>query len=267
CEGVGRGTPLTELSDPVAAAGRMWGDADYDRVALQFAPIHDDLVARLDPSPGERWLDVGTGTGEVALRAARAGADVPAVDISENLLAAARGKLDAERVAWELGDAQALRFEDAGFDVVVSCFAVIFAPDQEAAAAELARVSKPGGRLGITCWRPEDGPHAIYQRFVPSDSGAVADRWGDEGHVYELLGDAFELETDEGVWHLTAESPEAAWTLMSEGAPPVKALLGKLEPAEAAEFRAAMLERWAGFQTDGRIDEPRRYLLVTGRRR
>src|SRR5215468_6368341 len=146
----------------------MWGDADYDRVALQFAPIHDELVARLGPSPGERWLDVGTGTGEVALRAARAGVEVAAVDISENLLAVARSKPDAERVAWELGDAQALRFDDASFDAVVSCFAVIFAPDQDAASAELARLCKPGGRLGLTSWRPEDGPHAIYQRFVPS---------------------------------------------------------------------------------------------------
>jgi SAM-dependent methyltransferase len=210
---------------------------------------------------------VGTGTGEVALRAARARVEVAAVDISENLLAVARTKPEAERVAWELGDAQALRFDDASFDVVVSCFAVIFAPDQEAAVAELARVCKPGGRLGLTSWRPEDGPHAIYQRFVPSDSVAVADQWGNEAHVRKLLEGAFELEIDEGVWHLRADSPEAAWTLMTEGAPPVKALLAKLEPAEAAEFRDAMLERWAGFQTDGRVDEPRRYLRVTGLRR
>lgn len=246
----------------------MWGGADYDRVARQFGPIHDELVARLEPSPGERWLDVGTGTGEVALRAAQAGAEVTAVDISERLLDIARGKPGAERVNWELGDAQALRFEDASYAVVVSAFAVIFAPDQEAATGELARVCKPGGRLGLTSWRPEDGPHAIYERFVPSDSIAGADQWGKEAHVHGLLAGAFELEIEEGVWHLTAESPEAAWTLMSEGAPPLKALLGKLEPTEAAEFRAAMLERWAGFQTDGGgVDEPRRYLLVTGRRR
>jgi SAM-dependent methyltransferase len=246
----------------------MWGDADYDRVARQFAPIHDELVGRLEPSRGERWLDVGTGTGEVALRAARAGAEVTAVDISESLLDIARGKPGADRVTWELGDAQALRFEETSFDVVVSCFAVIFAPDQEASTGELARVCKPGGRLGLTSWRPEDGPHAIYQRFVPSDSMAGADEWGNEAHVHGLLDDAFELEIDEGVWRLAAESPEAAWTLMSEGAPPVKALLGRLEPGEAAEFRTAMLERWAGFQThDGRVEEPRRYLLVTGRRR
>jgi SAM-dependent methyltransferase len=246
----------------------MWGAADYDRVAQRFAAIHDELVSRLHPSPGERWLDIGTGTGEVALRAAQAGAEVTAIDISEALLEIARRKPGAERVAWELGDAQALRFGDASFDIVVSCFAVIFAPDQDAAAGELARVCSPNGRLGLTAWRPEDGPHAIYQRFVPSDSVAVADQWGEEAHVHELLDDAFELEIDEGVWHLQADSPEAAWALMSEGAPPVKALLATLGPAEATEFRAAMLERWAGFQTDaGGVDEPRRYLLVTGRRR
>ena len=245
----------------------MWGDADYDRVAQRFAAIHDELVARLHPTPGERWLDIGTGTGEVALRAAQAGAEVTAVDISENLLDIARRKPGAERVTWQLGDAQALRFADASFDVVVSCFAVIFAPDQDAAAGELARVCRPTGRLGLTSWRPEDGPHAIYRRFVPSDSVDVADQWGEEAHVHELLDGAFELETDERVWHLKAESPEAAWTLMSEGAPPVKALLAKLEPAEATEFRAAMLERWTGFQTAEGVVEPRRYLLVTGRRR
>jgi ubiquinone/menaquinone biosynthesis C-methylase UbiE len=246
----------------------MWGGADYDRVARQFAPIHDELVARLEPSPSRRWLDIGTGTGEVALRAAQAGAEVTAVDISESLLDIARGKPGAEQVTWELGDAQALRFEEASFDDVVSCFAVIFAPDQKAAAAELARVCKREGRLGLTSWRPEDGPHAIYKRFVPSDSMAGADQWGNEAHVHGLLDGAFEVEIEERVWHLTADSPEAAWMLMSEGAPPVKALLGKLEPAEAADFRAAMLERWEGFETDGGgVDEPRRYLLVTGRRR
>jgi SAM-dependent methyltransferase len=246
----------------------MWGGADYDRVAQRFAPIHDDLVARLAPAPGERWLDVGTGTGEVALRAARAGAEVTAVDISEELLAVARRKPGAEHVAWELGDAQQLRFADASFDVVVSCFAVIFAPDQDAATAQLARVCKPGGRLGLTSWRPEDGPHALYDRFFPNDSYSGADEWGKEARVRELLSDAFELEIEEGAWHLRAETPEAAWPLMAEAAPPVKALLQRLEPARGAEFRTAMLERWAGFETDGDgVDEPRRYLLVTGRRR
>src|SRR5205085_6894613 len=98
--------PLTELGESAAAAGRMWGGADYERVAQAFLPVHDELIARLQPRPGERWLDVGTGTGEIALRAARAGADVTAVDISSELLELARAKPDAERVRWQLGDAQ-----------------------------------------------------------------------------------------------------------------------------------------------------------------
>ena len=258
---------MAGLRDEAAAAGRMWGGADYERVAREFAPIHDDLVGRLEPAAGERWLDVGTGTGEVALRAARAGADVTAVDISERLLEIARAKPDADRVRWELGDAQDLRFGDGEFAVVASCFAVIFAPDPEAAAAQLARVCRPGGRLGLTAWRPEDGPHAVYDKFFPEDRYSAADDWGKEARVEELLESTFELEIAEGVWDLTAESPEAAWELMSEGAPPVKAILATLEPEKASEFRQAMLDRWADFETNGTVVEPRRFLIVTGRRR
>jgi SAM-dependent methyltransferase len=255
------------LDEQVASAGRMWGGADYERIARRFAPIHDDLVARAAPFAGERWLDVGTGTGEVALRVARAGADVTAIDISESLLDIARTKSGAGDVHWELGDAQSLRFADAGFDGVTSCFAVIFAPMPEAAAGELARVCRSGGRLVLTAWRPEDGPHAIYDRFIRDESYSTADEWGNEARVAELLGEAFELQIDERVWHLTGESPEAVWELMAEGAPPVKALIGTLAPDRAVEFREAMLEYWAGFQANGGVDEPRRYLIVTGRRR
>jgi SAM-dependent methyltransferase len=257
---------VEDYDEQVAAAGRMWGGADYERIAQLFAPIHDELVARVAPVAGERWLDVGTGTGEVALRAAAAGAEVTGVDISEALLDIARGKDGAAGVTWELGDAQALRFDEASFDGVTSCFAVIFAPNAEAAAGELARVCRPGGRLGLTSWRPEDGPHAIYQRFVP-DQYSTADEWGKEARVEALLGAAFELEIEESVWHLRGESPEEVWELMTEGAPPVKALLASLGADEAAEFREAMLGYWAGFQAGGVVEEPRRFLIVTGRRR
>jgi SAM-dependent methyltransferase len=245
----------------------MWGGADYERLAQRLAPVHDDLVARLAPAPGERWLDVGTGTGEVALRAARAGAEVTGVDISEELLELARGKHGASAVRWELRDAQSLGIESAAFDVVVSCFAAIFAPDPWATAGELARACRPGGRVGLTCWRPKEGPHALFERYSPSDSVGGPDQWGEEANVERLLGDAFELEFDEAVWHFVAESPEAAWELMAEGAPPMKALISLLDPDSLAEFRASMLDFWAGFQRDGRVDEPRRYLIVTGRRR
>jgi SAM-dependent methyltransferase len=244
----------------------MWGGADYERIAQRFASIHDELVGRLAPAPGERWLDVGTGTGEVALRAARAGADVTAIDISEELLEQARAKEDAEHVRWELGDAQALRFDNSSFDVVVSCFAVIFA-NQEAAASELGRVCRTGGRLGLTAWRPNEGLHALYERFSPSDEPDTVERWGEEARLEELLGSTFELEVEERVWHLKVESPEAAWELMTEAAPPVKNLLSTLDPERLAEFHEAMLNRWASLRNPEGVDDPREFLLVVGRRR
>jgi SAM-dependent methyltransferase len=242
----------------------MWGGADYERVAKRFAQIHDQLVSRLAPSPGERWLDVATGTGEVALRAARAGAEVTALDIAPRLLDQAREK--SSEVVWVEGDAQWLPFADGSFDVVSSSFGVIFAPAQEVVAQEVARVCT--GRLGLTVWRPNEGPHAIYAAFSgQKPRGPTSDDWGRAERLHELLGAAFELELEEHVWWLEGESPEDVFDLMSNGAPPFRALLDSLEPGRSAAFREAMLEHWSQFQTAEGVREPRRYLLVLGRRR
>lgn len=257
------------LEEAVQRAGEMWSGADYERIAERFAPVHDDLVARLAPKPAERWLDVATGTGEVALRAARAGAIVTAVDIAEGLLAQARAKAERERleIAFELGDAQALRFEDASFDVLSSNFGVIFAPDVDAAAAELARVCRPGGRLGVTAWREKPALRAIYERFQDEPAAFDTDAWSREERVEEILGGAFELEFDEGTWYLEGDSPEAVWEFMQCAAPPAKAFFERLDPDRRPAFREAFLEHWRGFERDGAVSEPRKYLIVLGRRR
>jgi SAM-dependent methyltransferase len=246
----------------VTTAAELWGAGEYERIAERFAPIHDELVARLAPRRGERWLDVATGTGEVALRAARAGAEVAGVDIAPKLLEQARAK--SPEIEWVEGDAQALPFADASFDVVSSNFGVIFAPDPDAAARELARVCR--GRLGLTAWRPNEGLHAICARFAEEEAPRT-DAWGSEEGVGALLGGAFELELEERVWNLEGQSPEDVWKLMSTGAPPVKALVDSLEPARRQEFRAEMLDYWGRFRTRDGVSEPRRYLLVVGRRR
>ena len=245
-------------------SAELWSGGNYELVAARFAEIHDVLVESLAPQPGERWLDVATGTGEVALRADRAGADVIGLDIAPRLLELARSK--SSEVEWIEGDAEALPFADAAFDVVSSSFGLIFAPDQKAAAKELARVCR--GRLGLTAWRPNEGPHAIYSAFAGDDPvGPSADDWGQEERVQELLGYAFELRFDERIWWLAGDSPEDVWEVMSNGAPPLKALLDSLAPDRALEFRHAMLEYWSQFQTADGVREPRRYLLVNGRRR
>jgi SAM-dependent methyltransferase len=234
-------------------------------IAQRFVGVHEELVERLEPRRGDRWLDLATGTGEVAIRAARRGAFATGLDIAPRLLSQARSK--SSDVEWIEGDAQALPFEDASFDVVSSSFGIIFAPDHRAIAAEIARVCRPAGRVGLCNWRPNEGLHALYSRFAPDEPEQDSENWGREEHVRELLGEAFELEFDERTWYLEGESPEAVWDLMTVGAPPVKALVDSLDAERRREFRSAMLEYWDGFRENGGVREPRRYLLVLGTRR
>jgi SAM-dependent methyltransferase len=248
----------------MSSAAELWSSGEYELVAERFAEIHEELVRRLVPGPGERWLDVATGTGEVAVRAAEAGATVTGLDIAPRLLEQARAR--SSEVEWVEGDAERLPFDDAAFDIVSSAFGVIFAPGQQTAAAQLARVCRD--RLGLTAWRPNTGPHAVYAAFGGDDPlEGSPDDWGREEHVQELLGDEFELQYEEQVWLLEGKTPESLWELMSVGAPPVKAFYDALEAGRREEFREAMIEHWTQFRTDKGISEPRPYLLITGRRR
>jgi SAM-dependent methyltransferase len=256
---------LSGISEKAAAAGRMWGGADYERLAERLAPVHDLLVAKLRPQPGVRWLDLATGTGEVAVRAAASGAEVVAIDISEALLAQARAK--APEVDWRLGDLQALPLEDGSFDVVSCCFGVMFPPDSEAVAGELARVCEPGARLGLTTWLPVPRLAEIYREFAREPAGDY-DLWGAEAGVRGLLGDAFELDIRKEPWTLDGDSPEALWEFHIRAAPPAKAFLDTLDEDGRAGYREAMLSYWRDFALpDGGVRERRDYLLVLGVRR
>ncbi|MFN2468859.1 MAG: class I SAM-dependent methyltransferase [Gaiellaceae bacterium] len=226
-------------------------------------------MERLGPRPGLRWLDVATGTGEVALRAARAGAEVTALDISPRLLGEARRRAGAEdlSIGFDLGDAQELPYEDGGFDVVTSSFGVIFAPDRSAVARELGRVCRPRGRLGLTTWLPKPALTRLYERFQERPPAAESEAWGREEEVRGLLGRSFELETSTGTWALEGESPEAVYEFMADAAPPIAAFLGTLAAERRDEFREAFLEYWRGFEVEEGVREPREYLLVLGTRR
>jgi SAM-dependent methyltransferase len=261
---------VTELDEKLRSVGAMWGGADYERVASLFASIHDRLVDALEPRAGDDWLDLATGTGEVALRAARRGATVVGVDLSEPLLAQARAKAEAEGldVAWELADVQRLRYEDASFDILSSCFGVIFAPNREAVARELARLSRPGGRLGLTTWPPDEELERLFEPFVDDPAPSEPPVWGDPKAVRGLLGDAFELSFEQGEWVVEFESAAAVWELYASSAPPMKALIDSLEPERREKLREAFVdvhERYG--MPGGGVRVPREYLLVLGRRR
>ena len=249
----------------------VWSVGSYERIAARFAPVHDQLANVLELRPGERVLDLATGTGEVAIRAARAGATVTAIDIAEPMIEKARRRADEEGVdvAFDLGNVEYLPYDDASFDVVASNFGLIFAPDHANVAAELARVTRPGARLGFTAWKPNSKLGELYRRFTEEPiEGREAYEWGREDHVEDMLGEDFELEFEDGTLWLEADSGEEIWRLFSESAPPVVALFEQLDEAKREEFHRAFVELYESYRAkDGGVRAPRRYLLVLGRRK
>ena len=248
----------------------LWNEGIYDRLATVLDPIHDELVQRLEPQAGERWLDLGTATGAVALRAARAGADVAALDPSEPMIEKAREDAEAAGLAirFDVGNVEYLPYDDDEFDVVSSNFGLIFAADHANVAGELARVARPGARLGFTAWKPNPKLSELYRRFTEEPlEGREATEWGREDHVEDMLGEDFELEFSDGTLWIDAASGEELWELFSSSAPPVTALLGKLEPEQAESFHQAFVELYESYREGERVHAPRRYLLTLGRRR
>jgi ubiquinone/menaquinone biosynthesis C-methylase UbiE len=249
----------------------VWSLGAYERLAARFAPVHDELVERAGIHDGDRVLDLATGTGEVAVRAAKLGAKVTAIDIASPMIEKARRRAEeaGADIAFDVGDAEYLPYEDACFDVVVSNFGLIYAPDHANVASELARISCPGGRLGFTAWTPNRKLGELYRRFTEDPiEGRESYEWGREDHVEDMLGEDFDLEFEDGTLWLEADTAEEIWTLFSESAPPVIALVQRLDAEQAEAFHQAFVELYESYRDDsGAIRAPRRYLLVLGRRK
>lgn len=173
-----------------------WSTGDYAVVGATLQIVAETLCAAVDLRPGERVLDVATGSGNTALAAARCFAEVTGVDYVPALLARGRERAAAERLPVDFrdGDAEALPFADASFDVVLSTFGVMFAPDQRRAAAELLRVCRPGGRIGLANWTPAgvlgESFRVIAGHVAPPAGLEPAVSWGDERHLRQLFGPA-----------------------------------------------------------------------------
>jgi SAM-dependent methyltransferase len=186
--------PDTELKKKHRA---MWASGDYPSMVETFLlPLGPRLVAACEIGPGQRVLDVASGTGNAAIPAAQTGADVVASDLTPELFEAGRARAAAEgaELEWVEADAENLPFEDASFDVVMSSIGVMFAPHHQAAADELVRVCRPGGTVGLLSWTPQG---FIGQMFAtmkpyappPPPGAQPPPLWGDEDHVRALLGD------------------------------------------------------------------------------
>ncbi|MER7176239.1 class I SAM-dependent methyltransferase [Streptomyces mesophilus] len=174
---------------------KTWASGDYGAIAALIHPMAERLVQSADLSHGNRVLDVASGTGNAALAAARCGCTVTATDYVPELLerAADRARAEGLPLTVEEADAEALPYPDDTFDAVLSVVGVMFAPHQEAAAAELARVCRPGGKIVLANWTPDGFIGRLFKtigRHVPPPPGIQPPPlWGDENRLRELLGD------------------------------------------------------------------------------
>ncbi|GIH04044.1 hypothetical protein Rhe02_21110 [Rhizocola hellebori] len=173
----------------------LWALGDYPAVAGEvIAALGPALVAAADIKQGQRVLDVAAGSGNAAVPAARAGAQVVASDLTPELLETGRRRADGLPIRWEVGDAEALPYADGEFDTVLSCVGVMFAPHHQVAADELVRVCRRGGTIAVLSWTPAGfigQMFAVMKPFAPPPplGAQPPPLWGDEQHVRALLGD------------------------------------------------------------------------------
>jgi ubiquinone/menaquinone biosynthesis C-methylase UbiE len=236
-----------------AAARAAWALGDYHAFATSLVwELGPRLVAACGIGPGDRVLDVAAGTGNVAIRAAQAGASVVASDLTpENFES---GQREARRAGvaleWVEADAEALPFGDAEFDVVTSSLGAMFAPDHQAVADELLRVCRPGGTIGMINFTPDGLGAEFFQLFIPYGPplppGALPPvLWGREDHVRRLVGDHVEsLELTRETYVERAESPDDYLELFKRTFGPVIAIYAALadEPERVAALDREFLE-------------------------
>ncbi len=190
-------TDSPDLTAVTQMQQQIWSEGDFAMVASLVVNVAENLAEALEIVPDERVLDVACGSGNGAIAAARrAWGNTVGADFVPALLERGRERAAAERLEVEFveADAQELPFEDASFDVAISIFGAMFAPDQERTAAELLRVVKPGGRIGMANWTPDGGVGAMFMTIAKHTAGRRPGSmppplWGTEERLRELFGD------------------------------------------------------------------------------
>jgi SAM-dependent methyltransferase len=248
----------------------------YDTISRGIADAIEHAIDRLDVRAGERVLDLACGTGWASRAiATRTAANVAGVDIAHGLVEAARESARRANLSidYRVGDAEALPYEDAQFDALISTFGVMFASKPEAAAREIARVTKPGGRVALTTWKPDS---TVFEMFTvmkpfmaqpPTPPPPSPFAWGSRDRVRELLGDAFTLGFEEGVSPFRASSPREGYEIWRTMYGPTRMLAASLPDDRRAAFEGAMLAFLGRFVTDLGVSKPREYLLTIATRK
>ena len=203
-ESAGTSSEIAALKTKLRAT---WIAGDFGQIAKYYTGDAEEFINRLNLKPGMKVLDVACGTGNLALPAARAGAEVTGVDIAPNLVEQARenAKREGLDIKFDEGDAEALPYDDASFDAVVTMFGAMFAPRPELVAAELKRVCRPGGFIAMANWTPGGFIGQMFKTMsahVTPPAGMPSPiLWGVEENVRERLG--------EGISKLEGEASNA----------------------------------------------------------
>lgn len=255
---------------------KAWASGDYAVFGAALLIMSELLCEAVDLRPGQKVLDVATGSGNTALATARRYGEVTGIDYVPALLERGRERAVAERleVAFQEGDAESIPFPDTSFDVVLSTVGVMFAPDQEKAARELLRVCRPGGKIGLASWTPEsfaaEMPR-VFAQYVPPPPGLESpSRWGAEEHVRELLGDGIgELRTTWRSFVFRYRSVRHYLETLKTHLGPTRQAFESLNPAERESLEgdlAALVDRF-NRSGDGTMVVPSEYLEVVAVKR
>jgi len=248
----------------------------YDQISRSIADAIEHAVERVQPAAGERILDLATGTGWGSRIVAQRFENIALTgcDIADQLLDAARAQADAYRlnIDYVHADAEALPFGSCSFDAVLSTFGVMFVGNPEAAAAEIARVVRRGGRISLATWKPTSNVanmFGVMKPFMapPPKPMPSPFEWGKPERLQELLGRDFDLEFETGTNHYRYASGEQAWNLWVNHYGPTKALAASLDDARREEFKRALIAWHETFSTPLGFDQPREYLITRGVRK
>lgn len=260
---------LTELKQKQRAT---WASGNYNQVAQGIRSVADHVVRSGRIRAGERVLDIACGTGNTAIMARARSAEVTGIDLTPELLDIAKKRATAEGyddIKWQEGDAESLPFDDGSFDVIVSSCGLMFAPDQQQVANEVARVTKPGGRVAIQAWTREGGVGRLFKivrAYVPAPDGVPTPfEWGDEEKVKALLGSAFQdyrFEQYDSTEY--TDTPEEMFDSFIEQYGPTHSAYHTLTKKHATAFREDMIELFRGYVTpvDGKVRWGREYIVT-----
>jgi SAM-dependent methyltransferase len=265
-----------ELDELKIRLKNTWMMGDYDLFSRFMEKDAEEFFQRLGVTPGTRLLDVGCGAGQLALIAARAGAQVTGCDIATNWLEKARTRAAAEglEIVFEEGDAESLPYQDAQFDAVISLIGAMFAPHPDLVAAELTRVCRPGGLIAMANWTPGGFVGAMFKTIskyiAPSGMPAPA-LWGDEGTVRKRFGDrVVGLTSTNRIYHFDYPfPPDAVVEFFRTNYGPMSRAFASLHVIVQEELRRELVHLWSTHNnsSNGVTQVDAEYLEVIASRR